>query len=124
MASFSPDVLQRIHRTDEIDIETTRRDGTLRRTTIWIMVVDDQVFIRSVRGPDGAWYKAVQRDPAVRVHADGQVLNTVASHVTDASVIARVSQAVSEKYQSRWPGPTAGMLRPETLGTTLRLDAA
>jgi hypothetical protein len=36
--------------------------------------------------------------------------------------VARVSAALERKYLERWPGPTASMLREETLPTTLRLE--
>jgi hypothetical protein len=124
MPSFSAEILQVLHEADEIDIETARRDGTPRRTTIWIVVVDDQVFVRSVRGTDGAWYKAVQRNAAMRVYANAETIDTRAVAASDPASVEKVSQAISEKYQSRWPGPTASMLRPETLSTTLRLDPA
>ncbi|MBV8715078.1 MAG: hypothetical protein JOZ65_08425, partial [Chloroflexi bacterium] len=47
-----------------------------------------------------------------------------AEPATDSGTVARVSDLLREKYNSRWPGPTASMLREETLPTTLRLTAA
>ena len=65
MPSFSSEDLQTLATTFEVDIEPTRKDGTLgRRKIIWIVVDGDHAYIRSVRGAAGAWYKAAE--PAAR----------------------------------------------------------
>jgi hypothetical protein len=85
------------------------------------MVVGDEVYIRSVRGEDGVWYQAMRRGAAARLLAGSSAWPIQVEPVTDAAEIARVSDAVSAKYAQRWPGPTAAMLRPEVLPTTLRV---
>jgi hypothetical protein len=124
VANFDAQTLQAIADTAEVDIETRRRDGSAKRTTIWIMADGDQVFIRSVRGPDGAWYRAITRDGEARVHVGDHAVAVRATAAADTATVERVSEAIKRKYESRWPGPTAAMLRPETLGTTLKLEPA
>src|SRR5262249_38045810 len=108
----------------EVDIETRRRDGSARRTTIWIVVTGNDVFVRSVRGPDGAWYRAIMRDGEGKLHVGDRGVAVRATAARDAASVERVSAALKEKYEQRWPGPTASMLRSETLGTTLALQPA
>ncbi len=119
---FPRDVLDRWAQTDEIDIETSRGGGTaVHRTTIWIVVDGDAAYVRSVRGPDGRWYRELTANPSGAVHAAGERVPVRAEPAPDAATVARVSAAIEHKYQSRWAGPTAAMLRPEVLPTTLRL---
>jgi hypothetical protein len=35
-----------------------------------------------------------------------------------------VSETIRSKYEDAWPGPTAGMVRPEVLPTTVKLSPA
>src|SRR5260370_9468918 len=122
-SSFNPAVLSEWNRTAEIEIETSRGDGApVHRTTIWIVVDGPFAYVRSVRGPAGRWYRELTANPHGAVHADGQRVPVRAIPATDADTVARVSAAVSKKYASRWQGPTAAMLRPDTLPTTLRLE--
>jgi hypothetical protein len=124
VSGFDPQTLRLLENEAEVDIETRRRDGSARRTTIWVVADGDDVFIRSVRGPDGAWYRAVSRDGDARLHVGDKVVPVRATSATDAASVERVSEAIKRKYEKRWPGPTASMLRPETLGTTLLLQPA
>jgi hypothetical protein len=63
-------------------------------------------------------------NPHGAVIAGGTPVAVVSELVDDAATIARVSELLKSKYERRWPGPTASMLRPEVLPTTLRLSSA
>jgi hypothetical protein len=93
----------------------------VHRTVIWIVVDGDQAYIRSVRGSKGRWYREMVANPHGAIHAGGRRVPFAAQPATEASTVARVSELLSQKYQQRWPGPTAAMLRDEVLPTTLRL---
>ena len=120
--SFDPDTLKTWDQTAEIEIETSRAEGApVHRTTIWIVVDGDQAYIRSVRGPSGRWYREIVANPHGAVHAGGRRVPVQAQSASDPATVARVNELLSRKYQDRWPGPTAAMLREEVLPTTLRL---
>jgi hypothetical protein len=123
--TFDQHTLETLDQTAEIDIETRRNEtAPTHRTTIWIVVEGGQVYVRSVRGPAGRWYRELLANPRGAVHADGLEVAVQARPVTDGATIARVSGALQRKYERRWPGPTASMLVAEVLPTTLRLEAA
>jgi hypothetical protein len=120
---FDQHTLKIFDQTPEIDIETSRGDGApVHRTTIWIVVDGDVVYVRSVRGPAGRWYRELVANPVGAVHVAGTAVAVRAHPATDPATVARVSNALNRKYLERWPGPTAAMLRAETLPTTLRLE--
>jgi hypothetical protein len=122
-SAFDPAVLAVWDKTAEIDIETSRGDGApVHRTTIWIVVEGTIPYVRSVRGPAGRWYRELTANPHGAIHAGGQRVLVRASPATDADTVTAVSAALTKKYESRWAGPTAAMLRPDTLQTTLRLE--
>src|SRR5206468_11932141 len=55
--SFEQDDLDRLAAAEEIDVETQAPEGPVHRTTIWVMVSDGDVFLRSVRGESGRWFR-------------------------------------------------------------------
>ena len=120
---FDQDTLNAFDQTPEIEIETSRADGAPKhRTTIWIVVDGGEVYVRSVRGAAGRWYRELVANPVGAVHVGGTAVPVRAHPATDPGSVDRVSQALNQKYLARWPGPTAAMLREETLPTTLRLE--
>ena len=67
----------------------------------------------SIGATSGGWAECIN-----------SVNSLIADLVQPSTEVARVSAAIDHKYRSRWPGPTDSMLRPEVLGTTLRVDPA
>jgi hypothetical protein len=122
MVNFDPETLGLWDDTAEVHIETTRGDqAPVHRTIIWIVVDDQDAYVRSVRGPTGRWYRELQANPHGAVHAGGGRVAVDAQPASDPATVARVSALLRAKYEERWPGPTAAMVREEVLPTTLRL---
>jgi hypothetical protein len=119
--SFSEEELALLDRAEEVRVETQAPDGPVHRTIIWIVVNDGEVFIRSVRGERGRWYREALANPAVAIHVDGKRLPATAIPADDPDSIDRASAALSEKYR-RQGGSLQAMLQPHTLPTTLRLE--
>lgn len=119
MDRFDTETLDALSEADEVYIETGR--GGSSGTVIWAVVVDDSVFVRSVRGDKGRWYHeaSANREATLRVN-EGRIPVRVVPE-TDATVIEKVSEAYREKYEASYPGPTAAIVREEVLTTTLRL---
>jgi hypothetical protein len=123
--SFAPDNLRLIDGAREVRIETSRdEDAPTHRTTIWVVTVDGSVFVRSVRGAKGRWYREVSANPAAALHVGDEPIPVRAVPVTDDATIAAVSEAYRDKYGRTSPGSTRAMVQPETLPTTLRLEPA
>jgi hypothetical protein len=122
--TFPREAIEAWNATAEVRIETSRGGGgPVHRTIIWIVVLDGETpYVRSVRGPAGRWYRELRANPQGAVIVGDTRVPVATREVTDAATIARVSEAIRDKYQSRWPGPTASMLREHTLPTTLRLE--
>jgi hypothetical protein len=123
--SFDSDTLLLIDGAREVRIETSRdEDAPTHRTTIWVVTVDGTVFVRSVRGGKGRWYREASANPAAALHVGDERIPVRAVPVTDDATIEAVSKAYQEKYGRTSPGSTRAMLQPETLPTTLGLEPA
>lgn len=120
--SFEPHDLDLLATIEEIRIETQAPDQPAHRTIIWIVVDDGEVFVRSVEGERGLWYREALANPAVAIHADGRRLPATAIPASDPDSIERVSAALTAKYGA--DPALRSMLRPHTLETTLRLEPA
>ncbi len=124
-STFDSQTLQTLDRAYEVDIETTRGEGApVHQVTIWVVVDGDDVYVRSVRGPGGRWYRELTANPTGAIHVKGRRVAIEAEPAADAESVSRVSDALKRKYEQRWPGPLASMLRGEVLPTTMRVKPA
>jgi hypothetical protein len=94
------------------------------RTIIWVVVVEGEVFVRSVRGQRGRWYREISSHPEGALHVEDDRIPVRSTPVTDGSTVDAVSAAFRSKYEQSSPASTEAMVRPETLPTTLKLSPA
>ncbi len=80
--------------------------------------------MRSVRGPKGRWYREISGNPAGALHVGDRRIAVRAAPVADGPITEAVSDAIRSKYEREWPIPTAAMVRPDALPTTLKLSPA
>jgi hypothetical protein len=119
---FDDATLTLLDATKEVEIETTKPDGSTQRTIIWVVVDEGAVFARSWLGDRGRWFQAALDKPAeVALHADGRRLPVTAVLADDDESIERCSRGLQAKYR-RSAASLASMLVPDILGTTVRLD--
>jgi hypothetical protein len=90
-----------------------------RRVTIWVVVVDNAVFVRSYRGTKGQWYAAARATGHATLVVGAQIIPVSTEPVTDADTVGAVSQAFLGKYATS--AYARAMVAPEALATTLRL---
>jgi hypothetical protein len=105
----------------EIDIETSRApDAPVHRTTIWAVVEGGDVFIRSLKGDDGRWYRELTANPEAVVHVGDDAVPVRAVQAADAESVERASEGLRRKYSdSRSLQP---MLEENILHTTVKLE--
>ena len=61
MSIWTSDELDRIGGSEELEIASVRRDGTLRSpVTIWVVRHGDDLYVRSVNGRTSSWFRGVQ----------------------------------------------------------------
>jgi hypothetical protein len=104
----------------EVDIETRRSDDApVHRTTIWAVVDGDDVFVRSLRGTAGRWYRELTANPAAVLRVTGEPVPVRAVAAKDSDSIERATAGYRRKYAD---SPYLdSMIRDEILDSTVRL---
>jgi hypothetical protein len=118
MSTWTADQLDRLGAANEIDIAPQRDDGTFRGyTTIWIVRVDHDLYVRSFNGPDGSWYQTARHSGAGRVRTGGT------EHDVTLEPAAVDVDAVDAAYRSKYGRSpyVDAMVTDDSAATTLRL---
>ncbi|MBI2323905.1 MAG: DUF2255 family protein [Chloroflexi bacterium] len=121
MTAFPAIVLEAFRVRHEVEVETASAGGEVHRVVIWIVVVGDVPYVRSVRGAKGRWYRELLRQGDGAIHVGPRRIPVRAKRVTDAAENARVSEAIQQKYV-RPVASVNAMIRDEVLATTARLE--
>jgi hypothetical protein len=79
----------------QVKILTRNEDASIRDTTIWIVLVGDEAFIRT---GSTRWYGNIERDPEVVLRVGENEFPLRAELVTDEPLLERVHTAFREKY--------------------------
>ena len=121
MAAWTSDELDAIAAADELRIAGLRRAGTLRDpVTIWVVRHGDDLYVRSVNGPEAAWFRGTQVRGEGRIWAGG-IEQDVAFEDADHGIDGRLDAAYRTKYR-RYPERVVNsVLTPQARSTTLRL---
>lgn len=82
----------------EVRIETQNKKGEVHSTIVWIVVDGEDVFVRSVRGERGRWWREAMAERHVTIDDSGRRLEGVLVPVSDDASIARVDAALTRKY--------------------------
>ena len=121
MMEWTKDQLDKVARTQEVQIASARRDGMLGKpVTVWIVRHGDDLYLRSVRGPKGNWFRGTQDRHEGRIQAGGvqqDVAFVDADHVIDEEVDA----AYRTKYRRYAGSVLNSVLTPEARSTTIKL---
>ena len=128
MSGWTDTELSRIGPADELEIASYRQDGTLRPyTTIWVVRVGDELYVRSWRGRSGVWFRRALQRHEGRIRAAGVERNvtfeepddSVHPAIHDAYPQANtpdIQTAISDRWSSRTPlQPRSGSYRAEQL---------
>ncbi len=116
MAKFDAEIMRELRDCREVAIRTEKHAENA--VVIWVVVADDEVFVRSVRGNKGRWYRDLATGGSATLEFAGRRLPVQALPAADTDAITRASRDYLRKYQ---PSPYAqSMVRAEVLPTTLR----
>jgi hypothetical protein len=90
MGRFDQETLRKLDDCKEVAIRTTKHPGST--VTIWVVVSSTDVFVRSVRGAKGRWYRDLATGGAATLEFNGEQVAVQAVPTTDALSIERASQ--------------------------------
>jgi hypothetical protein len=121
MAGWTSDELARVEAADELEIASMRRDGVLRSpTTIWVVRLGDELYVRSVNGRGAAWFRGTEVRHEGRIWAGG-VEKDVTFMDVDDDVADQLDDAYRTKYRRYAESVVGSVLTPEARSATIKL---
>jgi len=98
MTQWTADQLDKIGRAEEVQIASVRREGTQRKpVTVWVVRHGDDVYIRSVGGRSGHWFRGAHETKQGQIRAGG-----VHQDVTFLDAGSDVSDGVDAAYRAKY----------------------
>ncbi len=120
MTWWTKDELTKIAAADELEIASLRRDGTLRNpVTIWVVRHGDDLYVRSVNGRTGAWFRGVNDRHEGRIRAGGVEKDVALVEAGDVN--DEIDAAYRSKYRRYAPSIVDTTVTPEARDATLKL---
>ncbi|RZT66493.1 hypothetical protein EV140_0031 [Microcella alkaliphila] len=119
MTAWTPTELAELDRASEVRVAGRRADGSSSTLTIvWHVVVDGNLYLRSVKGPEGQWYRGVAHHFEGFLHDAGTSRPVV--FTLDHTHDTEIDDAYFAKYGRGAPSRsiTSALARQ----TTLRVD--
>ena len=124
MSTWTNDELNKVGNAEELRIATMRRDGSLRKKVIiWVVRLDDDLYVRCVNGRSGAWFRGLLTRHEGRIWAGGVEKAVTFVEESDPALNERVDEAYLSKY-GRYPQYVAPLVNNEGRATTLKLVPA
>jgi hypothetical protein len=100
MSPWTNDELKKIGNAEELLIASLRTDGTLRKPRIiWVVRVDDDLYVRSVNGRTSDWFRGVQTRHEGHIRAGGVEKDVTFVEEPDANINDQIDAAYAEKYR-------------------------
>lgn len=121
MASWTPEELRELDHAYEVRVAGRRADGSSRTLVIvWHVVVDGDLYLRSVKGREGQWYLGVARYFEGFLSWSGAT--RAVTYTLDASHDAEIDRAYVAKYGNGSPtrAITSGLAKQTTLRVSPR----
>ncbi len=121
MITWTRDELIKIGKADELELASLRKDGTLRNAvTIWVVQLGDDLYVRSVNGRDGAWFRGTQVRHEGHIQAGG-VDKNVTFEDAKPDLIDAIDSAYRTKYRRYSASIVNTILTQAAQASTIRL---
>jgi hypothetical protein len=106
VSEWTSEELTKIGTAEELRLASLRSDGTLRRpVTMWVVGVGDNLYVRSVKGPSGPWFRGARSRHQGHIRAGGVDKDVKFVFLdTDVDLRDQIDAAYREKYR-RYTGP-------------------
>ena len=119
---FSGPVLRALQ---DAKILGVRSGSEHRYTGVWVVVIDDRVFVRSWNDKPTGWYRAFRAEPHGTIQVGDRELEIRARTTRSERLKEAVTAAYAEKYNTKasqkW---VQGFAEPQRMSTTLELVPA
>jgi hypothetical protein len=122
LTAWTSEELNRIGTAEELEIQSLRRDGTLRHpVTIWVVRLGDDLYVRSVNGRTGAWFRGTQVRHEGHIRAGGVEKDVTFVEEADPAINAQIDAAYRTKYRRYAESIISTIVSPEARSATIKL---
>jgi hypothetical protein len=119
--TWTQEQLSRIGDSPELQLAARRDDGTIgRHTTMWVVRVGDDLYVRSAGGPTRPWYRHARASGSGHVRV-GDVASDVSFDDPPDDQQAAIDSAYHDKYDRYGPGPVRHVTGADAWPVTIRL---
>ncbi len=122
MTTWTSDELTKIGTAEELQIASLRRDGTLRNpVTIWVVRLGDDLYVRSVNGRTGSWFRGTQVRHEGHIRAGGVDKDVTFVEEADRGINDQIDAAYRTKYRRYAASIINSIVSPEARSATIKL---
>lgn len=122
MPGWTPEELTRIEQADELELASLRDDGSLRDpVTMWVVRDGDGLYVRSMHGPSGTWFRGTQTRHQGHIRSAGVDKDVAFVVDTDAGVNDRIDENYRSKYRRYGSNIVGGVVNPRSRAATIKL---
>ena len=121
MTAWTSEELNKIDKTEELKIASLRRDGTLRKPVIiWVVRLGDDLYVRSVNGRAGSWFRGTQVRHEGHIQAGG-VEKDVNFVEADPGINNDIDAAYRSKYRRYAANIVNSIISTKARAATIKL---
>ena len=108
--------------TEELQITSLRRDGTLRNpVTIWVVRLGDDLYIRSVNGRTAAWFRGAQVRHEGHIQAGGVDKEVTFMEESASNINDQIDAVYRAKYRRYAASIINHITGPEARSATIKV---
>ena len=121
MTLWTSDELKKIGTAEELQIAALRPDGMLRKAVIiWVVRLGDDLYVRSVKGHNGAWFRGVLERHEGHIQAGGIDKDVTFMEETAPDINDQIDVAYRTKYR-RYPSSVEHIISHAARSATIKL---
>ena len=122
MSAWDNEALDKIAAAEEVRIASVRPDGTLRKpVTVWVVRHGDDLYVRSVGGRGGHWFRGTQERHEGRIRAWA-----VQQDVTFVDAARDIDDEIDAAYRAKYRRYAGSILNsvltPEARLSTTKIE--
>jgi hypothetical protein len=122
MTAWTSDELNRIGEAEELQLSSLRKDGSMRNpVTMWVVRAGSDLYVRAVKGRQGAWFRGVQTRHEGQIRSGGLEKDVTFVEAPDSPLHKEIDAAYREKYRRYPKSYTDACLTPEAQAATIKL---
>ena len=122
MMTWTSNELNESGTTEELQITSLRRDGTLRNpVTSWVVRLGDDLYIRSVNGRTAAWFRGAQVRHEGHIQAGGVDKEVTFMEESASNINDQIDAVYRAKYRRYAASIINHITGPEARSATIKV---